>query len=104
MNNISSLFNTEGVTGFSLKTFKDNWDSDYQKTNNAGIPDPNGKVPWDFKYVMASLFQNLVVCPDFNKYVNVGILYIPLYNIILMTDSIDLNFFFKGDFLILFGL
>lgn len=38
-----------GITGLSLKSFKDNWGSDYQTTNNAGIPDPNGEIYWHFK-------------------------------------------------------
>lgn len=40
---------TDGITGLSLKSFKDNWGSAYQTTNNAGIPDPFGKIYWDFK-------------------------------------------------------
>lgn len=46
-----SLFlnGTEGITGLSLSTFKDNWGSDYQNTNNGGIPDPEGKVQWNFQ-------------------------------------------------------
>lgn len=40
---------TEGITGLSFSTFKDNWGSDYQNTNEAGIPDPEGKVEWNFK-------------------------------------------------------
>nr|XP_011460655.1 PREDICTED: cation-chloride cotransporter 1 isoform X1 [Fragaria vesca subsp. vesca] len=47
---------TEGLTGFSLDTFKDNWNSQYQKTNDAGIPDPDGKVPWDFNAMVGLFF------------------------------------------------
>ncbi|CAK9156100.1 unnamed protein product [Ilex paraguariensis] len=39
----------DGITGVSLKSFKENWSSDYQTTNNAGIPDPEGKIYWNFK-------------------------------------------------------
>ncbi|OIV97289.1 hypothetical protein TanjilG_07041 [Lupinus angustifolius] len=39
----------EGVTGLSLETIKENWNSDYQKTNAAGIPETDGSVTWDFK-------------------------------------------------------
>lgn len=46
---LSFYFYAAGITGLKLKTFKDNWFSDYQKTNNAGIPDPNGAVDWSFK-------------------------------------------------------
>lgn len=38
-----------GITGLSTKSFKENWSSDYQNTNNAGIPDPDGKIYWNFQ-------------------------------------------------------
>ena len=44
-----TMIGTVGVTGLSLKSLKDNWSSDYQNTNNAGIPDPAGTVSWNFK-------------------------------------------------------
>lgn len=40
---------TGGITGLRLKTFKENWSSDYQFTTNAGIPDPEGPIYWNFK-------------------------------------------------------
>ena len=43
------MFDSEGITGLSLKTIKDNWSSDYQKTNDAGIPETDGSVSWNFK-------------------------------------------------------
>ncbi|KAI4297495.1 hypothetical protein L6164_037384 [Bauhinia variegata] len=46
----------DGVTGLSLETFRQNWSSDYQKTNNAGIPDPNGSVTWDFNSLVGLFF------------------------------------------------
>ncbi|XP_021812404.1 cation-chloride cotransporter 1 [Prunus avium] len=46
----------DGVTGLSLNSFKDNWNSDYQKTNNAGIPDPDGKVSWNFNAMVGLFF------------------------------------------------
>lgn len=39
----------EGITGLSITTLKDNWGEHYQRTNNAGVPDPNGSIYWDFK-------------------------------------------------------
>lgn len=42
---------TAGITGLRLKSFKDNWGSAYQMTNNAGIPDPTGSTYWSFKWV-----------------------------------------------------
>ncbi|KAJ4702997.1 Cation-chloride cotransporter 1 [Melia azedarach] len=45
-----------GITGLRLKTFKDNWFSDYQNTNNAGIPDPDGKVSWNFNALVGLFF------------------------------------------------
>lgn len=44
-----SIYDTVGITGLSLETFKENWSSDYQTTNNAGVPDPDGSVTWNFK-------------------------------------------------------
>lgn len=38
-----------GITGLRAATFRDNWSSDYQPTNNAGVPDPDGSIDWDFK-------------------------------------------------------
>lgn len=49
INFISPLFNAEGITGLNSQTFRENWSSDYQKTNNAGIPQTDGSVTWDFK-------------------------------------------------------
>ncbi len=43
------MFHAEGITGLSLGSFKENWSSDYQTTNDAGIPDGNGDVYWNFK-------------------------------------------------------
>ncbi|XP_076884078.1 cation-chloride cotransporter 1-like [Bidens hawaiensis] len=45
-----------GVTGLSLKSFKDNWGSAYQTTNNAGIPDPNGDIYWHFNALVGLFF------------------------------------------------
>ncbi|XP_010265903.1 PREDICTED: cation-chloride cotransporter 1-like [Nelumbo nucifera] len=45
-----------GITGLSMETFKDNWSSDYQRTNDAGIPDPNGKVYWNFNALVGLFF------------------------------------------------
>lgn len=46
----------EGITGLSLSTFKDNWSSAYQMTNEAGIPDPNGSVYWSFNALVGLFF------------------------------------------------
>ncbi|XP_047315261.1 cation-chloride cotransporter 1-like isoform X2 [Impatiens glandulifera] len=45
-----------GFTGLSLHTFKDNWSSNYQFTNEAGIPDPNGKMYWSFNALVGLFF------------------------------------------------
>ncbi|XP_022748732.1 cation-chloride cotransporter 1 isoform X4 [Durio zibethinus] len=45
-----------GVTGLSLESFKDNWSSDYQNTNSAGIPDAEGKVHWNFNALVGLFF------------------------------------------------
>jgi potassium/chloride transporter 4/5/6 len=47
---------TAGITGLSVKSFKDNWGPDYQKTNNAGIPDPNGSSDWNFNALVGLFF------------------------------------------------
>uniref|UniRef100_A0A6N2N363 Amino acid permease/ SLC12A domain-containing protein n=2 Tax=Salix viminalis TaxID=40686 RepID=A0A6N2N363_SALVM len=46
----------DGITGLSMKSFKENWSSDYQLTNNAGIPDPEGKVYWNFNALVGLFF------------------------------------------------
>ncbi|KAH8494108.1 hypothetical protein Peur_061140 [Populus x canadensis] len=46
----------DGITGLSLESFKENWSSDYQFTNNAGIPDPEGKVYWNFNALVGLFF------------------------------------------------
>lgn len=43
------MLDTAGITGLSLQTFKENWSSDYQRTNSAGIPDEKGKTDWNYK-------------------------------------------------------
>ncbi|KAM7270327.1 hypothetical protein ACFE04_029541 [Oxalis oulophora] len=45
-----------GITGLSLESFRENWSSDYQFTNNAGIPDPEGKVYWNFNALVGLFF------------------------------------------------
>lgn len=47
---------TAGITGLSLSTFKDNWSSKYQNTNNAGIPDPDGAIYWNFNALVGLFF------------------------------------------------
>ncbi|KAL9251398.1 Cation-chloride cotransporter 1-like protein [Drosera capensis] len=46
----------EGITGLRLSTFRDNWGPDYQTTNSAGIPDPNGSVNWNFNALVGLFF------------------------------------------------
>ncbi|GAB4861980.1 Protein ccc1 [Ancistrocladus abbreviatus] len=46
----------EGITGLSLKSFRDNWGPDYQTTNSAGIPDPNGSFYWNFNALVGLFF------------------------------------------------
>ncbi|KAM7524841.1 hypothetical protein LguiA_014743 [Lonicera macranthoides] len=45
-----------GITGLSLESFRENWGPDYQKTNNAGIPDPNGNTDWNFNALVGLFF------------------------------------------------
>jgi potassium/chloride transporter 4/5/6 len=39
-----------------LKSFKDNWGSAYQMTNDAGIPDPTGGTYWSFNELVGLFF------------------------------------------------
>lgn len=45
-----------GFTGLSIKSIKDNWSPYYQPTNNAGIPDPDGKIDWNFNALVGLFF------------------------------------------------
>ncbi|XP_038720072.1 cation-chloride cotransporter 1 isoform X2 [Tripterygium wilfordii] len=45
-----------GITGLSITSFKENWSPDYQTTNNAGIPDPDGKSHWNFNALVGLFF------------------------------------------------
>ncbi|KAL3344130.1 hypothetical protein AABB24_023525 [Solanum stoloniferum] len=45
-----------GITGLSSESFKDNWGSAYQRTSNAGIPDPNGNIYWSFNALVGLFF------------------------------------------------
>ncbi|XP_057949129.1 cation-chloride cotransporter 1 isoform X5 [Malania oleifera] len=45
-----------GITGLSLTTFKENWSSDYQITSDAGIPDPDGSIYWNFNALVGLFF------------------------------------------------
>ncbi|KAL1364050.1 hypothetical protein HN51_012219 [Arachis hypogaea] len=47
---------SEGFTGLSWETIKDNWSSDYQKTNDAGIPETDGHVSWNFNSLVGLFF------------------------------------------------
>ncbi|XP_021634157.1 cation-chloride cotransporter 1 isoform X2 [Manihot esculenta] len=47
---------TTGITGLSMESFKDNWSSDYQFTNDAGIPDPKGQTYWNFNALVGLFF------------------------------------------------
>ncbi|VAH25247.1 unnamed protein product [Triticum turgidum subsp. durum] len=46
----------KGITGLSTTTLVDNWSADYQPTNDAGVPDPNGSIYWDFNTLLGLFF------------------------------------------------
>ncbi|XP_044969291.1 cation-chloride cotransporter 2-like [Hordeum vulgare subsp. vulgare] len=46
----------KGITGLSTTTLHDNWSADYQRTNEAGVPDPNGPIYWDFNALLGLFF------------------------------------------------
>ncbi|KAI3744689.1 hypothetical protein L1987_57778 [Smallanthus sonchifolius] len=52
----AGIFRVDGVTGLSLKSFRDNWNPDYQNTDDAGIPDPDGDRYWNFNAVVGLYF------------------------------------------------
>ncbi|KAF8724353.1 hypothetical protein HU200_021384 [Digitaria exilis] len=47
---------SKGITGLNMITLAENWSSDYQPTNNAGVPDPNGSIYWDFNALLGLFF------------------------------------------------
>ncbi|KAF6139575.1 hypothetical protein GIB67_015532 [Kingdonia uniflora] len=61
---------TAGITGLSFKTFKDNWSSDYQRTNSAGVPDVNGKINWNYKFRKIYQLATMVKKAEFQALLN----------------------------------
>ncbi|WOL12371.1 cation-chloride cotransporter 1-like [Canna indica] len=47
---------SSGITGLRSETFKDNWIPAYQRTTNAGIPDPEGPIYWNFNALVGLFF------------------------------------------------
>ncbi|XP_009386801.1 cation-chloride cotransporter 1 isoform X1 [Musa acuminata AAA Group] len=47
---------SSGITGLRSQTLKDNWSSAYQRTTNAGIPEPDGPVYWSFNALVGLFF------------------------------------------------
>ncbi|PKA49231.1 Cation-chloride cotransporter 1 [Apostasia shenzhenica] len=47
---------SDGITGLKSKTFRDNWDSQYQRTTNSGVPDPEGSIYWSFNALVGLFF------------------------------------------------
>uniref|UniRef100_A0A804NZ69 Cation-chloride cotransporter 1 n=1 Tax=Zea mays TaxID=4577 RepID=A0A804NZ69_MAIZE len=47
---------SKGITGLSIVTLAENWGSEYQPTNDAGVPDPNGSIYWDFNALLGLFF------------------------------------------------
>lgn len=45
-----------GITGLSLKTLRSNWDSQYTRTNRAGIPAEDGIIYWNFSGLLGLFF------------------------------------------------
>lgn len=45
-----------GITGLSSESFRDNWSPGYQNTNEAGVPDPEGHVYWNFNALVGLFF------------------------------------------------
>ncbi|KAL6626289.1 hypothetical protein ACP70R_030015 [Stipagrostis hirtigluma subsp. patula] len=47
---------SKGITGLSIITLSDNWSAGYQRTNDAGVPDPNGSIFWDFNALLGLFY------------------------------------------------
>eukprot|EP00249_Psilotum_nudum_P010981 c22889_g1_i1 orf=423-3326(-) len=47
---------TEGVTGLRFRNLQRNWGAEYQRTNRAGIPAPDGIIYWDFDALLGLFF------------------------------------------------
>ncbi|MCO5570007.1 hypothetical protein L7F22_023722 [Adiantum nelumboides] len=45
-----------GITGLRFSTLKSNWEAQYQKTNRAGIPAPDGITYWGFDELLGLFF------------------------------------------------
>ncbi|KAI5079287.1 hypothetical protein GOP47_0004766 [Adiantum capillus-veneris] len=45
-----------GITGLRFKTLKSNWEAQYQRTNRAGIPSPDGITYWGFDELLGLFF------------------------------------------------
>uniref|UniRef100_A0A0D6R1J8 Cation-chloride cotransporter 1 n=1 Tax=Araucaria cunninghamii TaxID=56994 RepID=A0A0D6R1J8_ARACU len=44
------------ISGLRWHTFKNNWNSDYQRTNRAGIPASDGIIYWNFEALLGLFF------------------------------------------------
>lgn len=42
-----------------ISTFRDNWVSEYQYTNDAGVPDPKGSIYWNFNALVGLFFPGV---------------------------------------------
>lgn len=45
-----------GITGLRFSTLKSNWEAEYQRTNRAGIPAPDGITYWGFDELLGLFF------------------------------------------------
>lgn len=45
-----------GITGLRFSTLKSNWEAEYQRTNRAGIPSPDGITYWGFDELLGLFF------------------------------------------------
>uniref|UniRef100_A0A0E0DME4 Amino acid transporter transmembrane domain-containing protein n=1 Tax=Oryza meridionalis TaxID=40149 RepID=A0A0E0DME4_9ORYZ len=59
----------KGITGLSIITLRTTGVQKYQCTNNAGVPDPNGFIYWDFKISFDAVH---IPAPALTKFINLG--------------------------------
>ncbi|CAM6097171.1 unnamed protein product [Calypogeia fissa] len=48
--------NDQGITGLRFRTLKNNWGSQYQRTDRAGIPASDGVIYWNFSGLLGLFF------------------------------------------------
>lgn len=56
----NSLDTPEGVTGLDPKTFDDNWEPGFTRTDAQGNPDQDGDAQWSFRVSCSHKFKHAI--------------------------------------------